>query len=217
MRNQVDVVNRALTGIGCQPITSFAAPGPAAQTPQQTFERILDDLLSKYPWSFAHTHAPLDRLTALPPAGWTAAFALPSDRIGPPRAYYESANDRRPFTRFHLTENMVYADASQLWAFYPRLPHPAIWPGYFSELIILCLQAEFALSIREDHVLRDKLRRDAYGPPETQGMGGQFGVAALLDSQAQPAGQVDGGHNPITSARFGGWSADDARHGWDFT
>ncbi len=214
--NQVAIVNRALAGIGCTQIQSFASPGPAGSGPQKTFERVLDDLVSKYPWHFAHGFGELTRLTGAPVAGWKYAFQLPSDRIGPPRALYDSqAETARPLTRFQMSEGTVLASVERIWAFYPRLPDPSLWPGYFQELVILCCQAEYALAIREDPALRDRLRRDAYGPPEYQGQGGQFAVAALLDAQSNPSQQVADGYNPLTSFRTSGFSAEDARAGFE--
>ena len=67
--------------------------------------------------------------------------------------------------------------------------------------------------MREDTQLRNTLRRDAYGPPEMQGEGGQFKVACDLDAQAMPSQQPAGGRNPLIDARDG-YDIDDARYGW---
>lgn len=211
--DRIVIVNRALARIGSLRIQSEASPGPAGSQPLETYDAVLEDLLSKYPWHFTKQFALLSRLTASPP-GWSHAFLLPPDRVALPRAYYDSTDRRRPLPSFQIAgHNQVYADAEQLYAEYQSKPHPAHWPGYFRELMTLALAAEYALEIREDPPLRGQLRRDAYGPPELQGEGGQFKVAADLDAQAMPSPQPAGGANPLTDHR-GGWDAEDARYGW---
>lgn len=213
--NRVVIINRALARIGCLQIQSEAEPGPAGAEVIHTFDAVLEDVLSKYPWHFTKRFAALDKLTDTPPLGWKSTFQLPPDRIALPRGYFDSASSTRPLARFQIARTSVYADSDILFAEYQVTPDPAEWPGYFRELMTLCLAAEYALEIREDPSLRNTLRRDAYGPPEYQGQGGQFAVAADLDAQANPSPQPAGGRNPLSSAHFGGYSSDDARCGWD--
>lgn len=213
--DRVTIINRALARIGSLRIQSEATPGPAGVEVVATFNAVLEDILSKYPWHFSKRFAALSRLSETPPLGWSDAFLLPPDRLALPRAYFESPRDSRSTIRFQLAGNRVYASSGTLFAEYQIVPEPADWPGYFRELMTLALAAEYALEIREDVQLRNVLRRDAYGPPEYQGEGGQFKVAADLDAQANPSAQAADGRNPLTDMRSGGYSADDARFGWD--
>lgn len=212
--DKVTLINRALAGIGCLKIQSELEPGPAGLEVLETYTHVLEDLLSKYPWHFTKRFAALSRLSETPPLGWSSAFLLPPDAIALPRAFYESASDDRPLQRFQLAEpNKVFTATDAVLAEYQALPHPAYWPGHFRGLFVLCLKAEYALEIREDERLYALLRRDAYGPPEYQGEGGQFKVATDLDAQAMPSPQPAHGANPLTDARQG-YDSDDARYGW---
>jgi hypothetical protein len=210
----VTIINRALARIGCLPVQSIAAPGPAGVSVVATYDAVLEDLLSKYPWHFTKRFAALSRLTKTPP-GWTYAFMLPPNRLALPRGYYDGPDiSGRPLLSYQLATNEVFANASQVYAEFQVKPPVAHWPGYFRELVTLALGAEYALEIREDGQLRNFLRRDAYGPPDFQGEGGQFKVAADLDAQAQPSQQPAGGANPLTDLRNGWDDPDDARYGW---
>lgn len=213
--DKITIINRSLSRIGCRPIQSETSPGPAGIGVVLTYDAILEDLLSKYPWHFTTRFAALSRLTETPPLGWTYAFLLPPGRLALPRAYFESASDDRPLSRFQLSEHKVFTKTEALFAEFQVTPPVAHWPGYFRELVTLCVAAEYALEIREEPSLRDRLRRDAYGPPEYQGDGGQFKVAADLDAQAGASKQPAGGRNPLSDIREG-YSADDARNGWDW-
>jgi len=212
--DRVTLINRALARIGCLPIQSIGDPGPAGTGVLDTYEAVLEDLLSKYPWHFAKKFVALSRQTETPPLGWSSSFLLPPDRLALPRAYFDDASSDRPLTRFEVAGNRVYTATSTLFAEYQFRPEPNDMPAYFRELDTLALAAEYALEIREDTQLRQVLRRDAYGPPEMQGEGGQFKVAADLDAQANPSRQVAGGANPLTDNRSGYDDPDDARWGW---
>lgn len=211
--DKVTIINRALAGIGCLRIQSEASPGPAGMEVLETYDAVLEDLLSKYPWHFTKQFVACSREAVTPPLGWSSSFILPPERIALPRAFYDSATSDRPLLRFQLAVDRVYTATDVLFAEVQISPHPAAWPGYFRELVSLCLKAEYALEIREDAQLRNVLRRDAYGPPEYQGEGGQFKIAADLDAQAMPSQQPAGGANPLTDARQG-YDPYDARNGW---
>lgn len=211
--DRVTIINRALSRIGCLPIQSISEPGPAGTGVVHTYDAVVEDLLGKYPWHFTKTFAALTRLTETPPLGWRSAFMLPRPRLALPRAYYENPNDDRPLNRLQPAGEKVYTATDQLFAEYQVKPEPAYWPTHFRELVNLCLGAEYALEIREDPALRRELRRDAYGPPDYQGEGGQFKVATDLDAQAAPTAAIDGGRNPLTDVRDD-YDPHDARCGW---
>ena len=210
----ITIVNRALARIGAIEIQSFEDPGPSGDAPQTIYEEALDDLLSRYPWKFAHKYAALSRLAAAPARGWTYAFLLPPDRKGPARAYYDSVSGgARPLVKFELSADQLLSDAEAVWAFYPFAPPVQHWPGYFRKLVSTVVAAELALAIREDEPLRRRLTLECFGTPEYRGEAGLFGEAMSLDSQAQGSPQPAGGANPLIDARY---SPGDARSGYEF-
>jgi hypothetical protein len=209
----IELINRALGRIGAIEIVSLDDPGPNGLNVVRTWESVRDDLLSKYPWHFTKAYQALSQLTPAPIRGWQFAYQLPSDRIGPPRAYYDSSTDSRPLNRFEIADDTILTDATQVWAFYQRLVPASYWPGYVRELIIVAAAAEYAAQIRENWDLRKQLRREVYGDEQYQGEGGQFKIATDLDAQSIPATQIDGGRNPLISVR---WLGSDARgEDWD--
>lgn len=210
----ITIVNRALARIGAIEIQSFDDPGPSGDAPQSIFEEALDDLLSRYPWKFAHKYAALSRLTAGPVRGWIYAFLLPPDRVGPARGYFDSADGAaRPLTKFELSADQLLADAETVWAFYPYAPPVQHWPGYFRKLVTTVVAAELALAIREDEPLRRRLMNECFGTPEYRGEAGLFGEAMSLDSAAGASPQPAGGANPVSDARY---LPGDARGGFEF-
>jgi hypothetical protein len=211
--DHVTIANRAISRIGGIRMQSFDQPGPAGKNAVDLYWSVIEDLMGKYPWHFTKKKAALSRETDAPVFGWTYKFLLPPDRLGPPRAIYDSpAVNARPFTNWEPNGQHILANVEALWCEYPWKPDPDWWPAYFRELSNLCLMAEYAGALREDWTLRAKLRLEAYGSEQMQGEGGQFAVATALDAQAQPAPEIDGGRNPITAVRYG---PGDARSGYE--
>lgn len=216
MLTAVELVNRALSRIGCRPVQSLETDLlPSGQIPRDVYNAVKDDILGKNRWHFTKSYQPMTRLAAPGSRGWKYQFLMPADRLGPPFAYYPDAEARRPFTFLEVEGDRVHASCEQLFAAYQKDRPPGEWPTYVVELAELALMAEFALSIREDERLRASLRRETYGDDRQQGSGGQFAVAAALDAQNAPSQSADGGRNPLTDVRRG-WPAGDAREGWDF-
>lgn len=198
--DRLELINRALVRIGEEPIANESVPG--ADTHIAIYESVTRDLLSRYPWSFAKTTRRLARLTAAPEQHWQYQFQLPTDMIGAPRAVYASADCRQPTTSFALAGTKLLSDWPDIWLLYGAMADPVYWPGYFAELDTLAVMAEFAGSICEDFVKRERLRDNVYGSEQMMGEGGLLGQAKGLDSQAQPSAVIAEGRNPLIDARF---------------
>lgn len=210
MSTHVQIANRALARIGCIPVQSFDITSDRVQNVKRIYDSVVEDIFSKGRWHCGKRTLGLTQIDGAPPRYWKNKFVLPPDRIGLPEGYFDSKEIKQPLTLFELTDNEIWTDANTVFAVYPVIPLPVNWPGYLREVVQLGLMAEFALSVREDPALRNKIRGDLYGAEQYQGEGGQFGVAMALEAQAHAQVDFDGGHNPVTSARF---QAGDAREG----
>ncbi len=199
MATRLELIQKQQARIGDEPLRTETDAG--ADTYLAVFEDTLDHLLAKHAWNFATLTRRLTRLVEPPAAHWRYYYQLPSLMVGAPRAVYDRADCRRPFTGYELLENRLATDAAAIWLRFTKRPDIAVWPGYFRELHTIACMAELALSVREDSVLADRLYLRAYGPPHLMGMGGIFGEASALDEQARPSTVVADGFNPFIDAR----------------
>lgn len=200
MLTRLDIIKRAQAMIGDEPIRAETDPG--ADTHIAIYDTVTDDLLSRYPWSFATVTRRLTRLAAVPVAHWPYFYQLPSDMIGSPRAVYNTEAFRIPFTRYEITENRLATDAEQIWMRFTKRAAQSLWPGYFVTLHQTVLMSWFCLSIREDQAAFDRLQMQAFGSPSMMGQGGMMGQATSLDAQAQPSPTVAEGYSPLVAARY---------------
>lgn len=201
MPTRLELIDDALARMGEEPLGDEAAPG--AETHLAVYRGVTEHVLAVNPWSFNTVTRQLARLSDPPLRYYTYQFELPSDMLGAPRAVYDRADCKTPFTDWEIIGEKICTNAEALWLKMDKQPDPARWPGYFSELIRRIIMSEFALSIREDAVLRERLRTECFGTASEMGTGGLMGQAMTLDSQGKPSPRVQMGADPFTSARRG--------------
>lgn len=199
MPTRLEIIDAALERMGSAPLGDEAAPG--ASTHLAIWAGVTGFLLAANPWSFNTVTRQLARLTAPPALHYPYQFELPADMLGAPRAVFDRADCRTPYTLWEILDGALAAEAGALWLRFDRQPDPARWPGYFVELVTQAIMSELALSVREDAVLRERLRQDCFGTPSELGMGGLMGAAMMLDSQGKPSPRIQMGPDPFTSAR----------------
>jgi hypothetical protein len=199
---RIDLIDSSLMRIGAQPMQSESAPNAEQQL--AIYDSITGYCLSANPWSWNTVTRPLARLSEAPARYWSYQYELPEDRLGTPRAVFNAADCRLPFTGFELDDGVLKTNAAAIWLRHDKRSQPIDWPGYFQELIQVALMAEFALSVREDRTLRDSLHQQAFGTPSEMRQGGLMGVAMGIDAQAKPSPVLNLGANPLIAARFGG-------------
>lgn len=205
MVQRIDIIDRALIRVGALPLQTETARGASLRIAE--YDGIVADLLS-FPWSFAQRKRQLIRMALAPEMHWSYRYALPVDMIGPPRAVFDSADLRVPIVAFELLASSdptrpgeLHTDAEAVWMQYVCSVAPQFWPAYFQEAVVLAVAAEFALSVREDVALRDRLRREVHGDPQMPGVGGRMAEAKFKDAQGKPSPKLGVSGNPLIDVR----------------
>jgi hypothetical protein len=197
---RIDLIDAALLRIGAEPVMTESTDEAKAHI--AIFDSLTGFCLSACPWTWNTVTRRLVRLSDPPQRYWKYQFEIPADMLGTPRAAYDSAGCERPFTRWEMMDGRLLSDAGDVWLEMDKRSAPAAWPGYFQELVQVALMAEFALSIREDGTLRERLTQQAVGTPQEARQGGLMGVAMGIDAQSKPSYTLNIGANPLASARF---------------
>lgn len=205
MTLRIDIIDRALIRVGALPLQTETARGASLRIAE--YDGIVADLLS-HPWSFGQRKRALTRLSGAPELHWAYRYALPTDMIGPPRAVFDSSDARVPFTDYELVASAdatrpaeLHTSAETVWLQYACNVAPQFWPAYFAEMAVLAVAAEFALSVREDVQLRDRLRREVHGDAQMPGAGGKLAEAKLKDAQGKPSARIGVSGNPLIDVR----------------
>lgn len=172
-----------------------------AQPPVEIWDRVVDDLLGRYPWSFATSTVALVVVEGAPTAHWAKRFALPDNMVGPPRAVFDRSDLRLPFHGYELADDKVLTNATALWMRCTRWVAPERWSRPFARLVETAVRAEVALSFG-NRTLYETLHDVAFGSSQMMGEGGLLGQAKNADAQASPSPAVGAGSNPLADARF---------------
>lgn len=196
--DRITRINRALRRIGADPLDS--EDDARADTYLDIHDGVLERIAT-FPFSFMKLTRQLVRLVDTPVHGWTYGFQLPADRIGAPRAVYPNATDRKPTTNYDILGDTLVTDHETIWLTFMTLASYGRWPGDVRELVTKAMMAEFALSIREDRTLRDRLYQDVWGTPAEEGRGGMLAAALDNDNQALPSVEIAGGISPLLDVR----------------
>lgn len=200
MTTRIALIDGALMRIGAEPLQVETAQG--AETHIAVYDSVLRFIVSAHPWSFTTVTRRLSRLTAAPSQHWNYQYQMPTDMIGGPRAVFKVSDKRQPFHDYELVGSALATNEAEIWLQYQRLPEIVYWPGYFVELLTVALMAEYALSVREDAVLRERLRGDAFGSPQALGYGGLMGLARAHDGMSKPSPSLSEGESPLIDARY---------------
>lgn len=201
--NRIEICNLALTNIGMEPIESENAEG--AETVLNAYTSNVNFLISAYPWSFTRRFRELGKPDQPPKSDWRYAYRLPAGRSGPPRAYYSSKADAqrgRALQLFDIVGNEIHCDEPRLFARFHGPTDPAFWPGYFIKCVQLAIEADLALSVREDKVLQREKLQALFGTPSQGLEGGYFGDAKAIDAQGTPAESLVSEGGDLIEARF---------------
>lgn len=193
-------------------ISSFDEDTDVAEKVSALYETTILDLFSRYPWRWATVRQSLSIDGAITPTTrWTRAFILPIQRtvmVGQPRGFYRSdAVGSKPMVQgYEVKGRHVYTNELEIICDFTGRIDEELWPGFFEKLAIEALAAELAASITESDTKEAKHRQNAWGTPSENGEGGLYSMAKQADRSGAPTESILDAHDPISAARFGGYS-----------
>jgi hypothetical protein len=197
----VEICSRALNRLGSKGIQSFTEGTDLAISCSTTYPSVLEAELSVYPWRFAMKKAQLSRHADTPANEWKYAYQLPTDRIGPPFALFNSTSSGAiPKHRFEIFSDKIFTNEETVVIDYPFKPTESAFPAYFVEFMVLAMASFLAIPVTDKTTTADFYRGLAYGTPSENGNGGQLARARRADSAQQPPQRIE--NFDLVDARF---------------
>ena len=167
------------------------------------YDDFVEDILTRYPWTFALKKAALVATTT-PVNEWQYAHTYPSEALRLWALYPSSSAGVTPINHYDVSgqpgTRVVNSNYETLYAEYTTDVSEANWPGYFSHFAIYAFASLIALPVTDDTELAERLRIAAYGGQNEGERGGKFATATGVDAQQQPANVVN--NSPLIQARF---------------
>lgn len=201
----IDICSRALTRLGDQAISSFEESDNAIVC-GQNYETIKLNILSRHPWRITMAKKKLQQDATDPINEWSYSHQVPNDGLeasGSIRAIFTSNNNRnrlRPLVDYEVFGKFVYSHHIELWADYQKDVIEQDLPPYLVELLIFAVAAEVAEAVTDQTSKVQVWTIKAYGSPSEGMRGGQYRIAAVLDSQQQPPQLIE--DFELTDVRF---------------
>jgi hypothetical protein len=197
---EISICNDALMLVAHPSIHDFEGETPASEVCARLYPLVLGRLLGAYPWRFAMHQARLTRLAVNPETNYRFAHALPAQRDGTPRRFYQDAGGS-PLGDFAIFGDAVHTNSETVLCDYVKAGGLT---GPFRDLLVRAMASDLALSLCDDRGMRDRFHADAYGTPREGGRGGLFKTAMGSDAQGaenRAAFRIGGG--PLIDAHQG--------------
>ena len=182
----------ALIMLGAKPIASFNEGTDESSTCDRLYSDIRDQALLIYPWSFSFQKIALAQLVTTPTTEYKYEYALPGDKIGPPRALFTS-NSPGDFPRkeYRIFGDKVLTDYSAVWIDYPYSVPEYLMPVYFIQLLKYLMAWHLALPITDQADKAAYWQGVAVGSPGENGRGGYLRTAMQIDGAGQPTNSIN--------------------------
>lgn len=184
----ITICSDALLMLGAKAISSFNDGTDESSVCDRLYPDIRDSTLMMYPWSFSFKKIQLARLVTAPGSVWRYAYQLPGDRLGNPRAVYDTAAvGGVPRKEWEIQGDQLLTNLESVFIDYQYSVGEFAMPQYFVQLLKYQVAWHIAEPITEQNDKAGFWRRMALGEPSENGRGGYF----------RQATQIDGANNAV--------------------
>jgi hypothetical protein len=191
----VSLCSNALLMLGAGTITSFDEGTDKANVCAALYPDMVATLIASYPWRFSLRKIRLARETAVPVNEWQYQFTVPPDSLCIRACFTSGTPGAVPIREYEIFENVICANAAELWAQYQFRPDESRFPVYFRQALQVSLAAVFAKPITEETEIAELWNGVAASLTAT---------ARRIDAQQQPPQKIT--QFPLVAARFSGLS-----------
>ncbi len=166
----IEVIQAALHRIGEEELTSLDEDASAARVASSNYEGIVRAMFARHAWTFAKKTLPLTYQSAVELGPWLHAFVWPSEVMNIRQVMYSGVDEGRyAGRRLRAGEYAIESGRLLTMSDEPlqivatvRAPEPE-WPGDFSEVVVVRMQALFLESLCDKPQDARLLKRDAEG------------------------------------------------------
>ena len=205
MTTNIDICSQALSLLRANTISSFDDGSNEANICETHYTDFAEDILTRYPWSFATKKAQLNQDATAPVNEYRYAYILPGECLRLWAIYDSDEVGAKPVANYDVQTidggRRVLCDYPALYADYTVYTDEANWPAYFKQFAQYALAALLAMPVTDQPDIADYYHKLAWGNANENETGGKFGVAKSIDSQQKPPEMITS--SPLIEARFG--------------
>lgn len=187
----LSICSDALIMLGANPISSFTEGTDEASICDSLYPDVRDQALMVYPWTFSFKKTQLARLVTTPTNEFQYEYQLPADRLGSPRAVYNSGGlNQHPITSYRIIGNKLLTNQEVIFIDYQYYTPETEMPVWFIQLLKYLTAWHIALPITDQTEKAAYWQSVAVGSPSENGRGGYMRTAMNIDGQNQPTNSI---------------------------
>ncbi len=201
--SNIDVCSQGLGLLRANTISSFDDGTNEADISKLYYPDFAQDILTRYPWSFATKKRQVNQTTA-PLNEWKYAHIIPAEALRIWAVYTSTGTGAKPINDYDIQgpdgKRVIMSNHETLVLEYTVYTDESNWPGYFTHFAIHAYAALVAIPLTDDDALAQQMHRLAWGTPSEGENGGKFSVATSIDAQQKPSDEILS--SPFIEARF---------------
>jgi hypothetical protein len=187
----LSICSDALLMLGAKPISSFNEGTDAASVCDALYSNIRDQALMIYPWSFSFKKTQLARLVTTPKNEFKYEYQMPSDRIGAPRAVYNSNGvGETPIVNYRIMGAKLLTNEEIIYVDYQYSVTESEMPVWFVQLLKYLTAWHVSIPVTDQVEKAQYWQSVAVGSPGENGRGGYMRTAMNIDGQNQPVNSI---------------------------
>jgi hypothetical protein len=204
-QTSVDICNQALLLLRADAITALSDTTNEGIACNTLYTNFVNDILTKYPWSFCTKKALLTATTS-PLNEFTYAHTLPATALRLWKLLPSTSTGASPIQDYDIQSagdalaQVVLSNNATIYADYTFYKAEAYWPAYFTSFAVRAFAALLAIPITDKPDIAQLWQTAAYGPAQDNFLGGAFGQACKIDAMQKPTETIPS--SPLIAARF---------------
>jgi len=188
----LSICSDACVMLGAKPISSFNEGSEEASISDRLYPDIRSQALMLYPWSFAFKKTSIAQLVTTPTNEYRYEYQLPGDRLGSPRAVYDSNSvGIPPRKEYRIMGSKLLTDYEAVYIDYQYAVPEYDMPSYFVQLLKYMMTWHLALPITDQTEKSQYWQSVAVGSPAENGRGGYLRQAMNIDGLNQPTNAIN--------------------------
>lgn len=160
MSTQIEIINRALSYLGANPITALNDGSTEADVMSAVYDGIRDVVMEAREWAFATARIELAKDVATPPFGFGSQFSLPSNVLRILDVRSDTGESRLTYNSLDWVRegDKIYCDAERAFCRYlKRITDTSLYPPSFQQALVARLAAETSITFTESSTVRKEM------------------------------------------------------------
>jgi len=164
MSTDTDLVNTALRRIGANPITSLADGSTNANTVNDIYTELRDDLLRSHPWNFATKRVKLAQSATTPVFEFDYGYPLPADWLRTMSVHDNDAGHGTILYRMELIngQKSILTSRSEIWLRYVSIVTDTnLMSADFRNALSFVIARDLSIPLASSNTLEERMSKKA--------------------------------------------------------